>query len=81
MELGRFELRCDGGHLGGADLDATRVGVGVGFGVHGQSGPGGGGTDQVDDDLVLVSGRPRQLLVIAENSLCSILFHLLVPGG
>jgi hypothetical protein len=27
------------------------------------------------------SGRPRQFMVIAENSRCSILFHLLVPGG
>src|SRR5665647_2460760 len=29
----------------------------------------------------LVSGRPRQFRVIWENSRCSILFHLLVPGG
>ena len=29
----------------------------------------------------LVSGRPRQFMVIAENSRCSILFHLEVPGG
>ena len=29
----------------------------------------------------LVSGRPRQLQVIWENSRCSILFHLEVPGG
>src|SRR6266699_1393044 len=28
-----------------------------------------------------ISGRPRQFMVIAENSRCSILFHLLVPGG
>src|ERR1035437_4372250 len=28
----------------------------------------------------LVSGRPRQFKVIWENSRCSILFHLLVPG-
>jgi len=27
------------------------------------------------------SGRPRQFMVIAENSRCFILFHLLVPGG
>ena len=26
-------------------------------------------------------GRPRQFRLIAENSRCSILFHLLVPGG
>ena len=29
----------------------------------------------------LVSGRPRQSRVIWENSRCSILFHLEVPGG
>lgn len=29
----------------------------------------------------LVSGLPRQLIVMYENILCSILFHLLVPGG
>ena len=29
----------------------------------------------------LVSGRPRQFMVMAENSRCSILFHLDVPGG
>src|SRR6476659_10157041 len=29
----------------------------------------------------LIKGRPRQFMVIWENSLCSILFHLLVPGG
>src|ERR1017187_2834229 len=28
-----------------------------------------------------ISGRPRQFLVIAENSRCSIGFHLLFPGG
>src|SRR6478752_190854 len=28
-----------------------------------------------------VSGRARQLRLIAENKRCSILFHLLVPGG
>jgi hypothetical protein len=28
-----------------------------------------------------VSGLPRQLMVMKENSRCSILFHLLVPGG
>jgi hypothetical protein len=29
----------------------------------------------------LVSGRPRQLLLIRKNSRCSILFPLEVPGG
>ena len=35
--------------------------------------------------LMIVSkvrrGRPRQLMEMKENSRCSILFHLLVPGG
>jgi hypothetical protein len=26
-------------------------------------------------------GRPRQLIEMKENNLCSTLFHLLVPGG
>ncbi len=29
----------------------------------------------------LVSGRPRQFCVMWQNIRCSILFHLLVPGG
>ena len=29
----------------------------------------------------LSRGRPRQLAVIWQNMRCSILFHLLVPGG
>ena len=29
----------------------------------------------------LASGRPRQFMVMWENSRCSILFHLEVPGG
>src|SRR3954463_10850907 len=29
----------------------------------------------------LVKGRPRQFLVMWQNIRCSILFHLLVPGG
>ena len=29
----------------------------------------------------LVSGRPRQFMVMWENSRCSTLFHFEVPGG
>jgi hypothetical protein len=29
----------------------------------------------------LTSGRPRQFSVMWQNIRCSILFHLLVPGG
>jgi hypothetical protein len=30
---------------------------------------------------VSISGLPRQFFEIKQNILCSILFHLLVPGG
>src|SRR5437660_11697701 len=33
------------------------------------------------DTSELVRGLPFQLILINENSLCSIVFHLLVPGG
>ena len=29
----------------------------------------------------LIKGLPRQFMVMKENRQCSILFHLLVPGG
>ena len=29
----------------------------------------------------LASGRPRQFMVMRENSRCPVLFHLEVPGG
>ena len=51
-----FQLWPDGGHLGGADLDFAGVAVGVGFGMHGQSRPGGSGADEVDDDLMAGQG-------------------------
>jgi transposase len=34
-----------------------------------------------EDDEPAARGRPRQFLVIKQKSRCSILFHLLVPGG
>ena len=37
--------------------------------------------DELDDHLMATSGLPRQLPVMNENRRCSILFHLLVPGG
>ena len=58
MEGVGFQLWPDGGHLGGADLDSAGVAVGVGFGMHGQSRPGGGGADEVDDDLMASQGLP-----------------------
>src|SRR4029453_1489660 len=55
--------------------------------------PISGGAETVSPVVVLVapmrltmvwkstSGRPRQLMLMYANSRCSILFHLLVPGG
>ena len=37
--------------------------------------------DQVDDHLERTSGLPRQFCEMKLNRRCSILFHLLVPGG
>ena len=61
--------------------ESERVVAGVELGVHPQA-------DVVRVEAMvatttswLVNGRPRQFMVIWENSRCSILFHLLVPGG
>lgn len=48
----RLDLRADRRHLRVADLEATRVAVGVDLGAYGQAGTGGGGVDQLDHDLV-----------------------------
>ena len=52
VECVRLKLWANGVHFGLGDLDPSRVGLGVGFGVHGQSGAGRGGADEVDDDLM-----------------------------
>ena len=63
------------------DLDALGVGTGVKFGLDGEAGAGCGRGDGLDDDLVAGQGPARQFMEMWENSRCSILFHLLVPGG
>jgi hypothetical protein len=40
-----------------------------------------GAANQIDDGLIMINGCPLQFKLINENSRCSILFHLLVPGG
>ena len=63
------------------EFDFGGVEIDVEVGAYGESFGGCGVGDEVDDGLVGSRGRPRQLPVILEKSLCSILFHLLVPGG
>ena len=70
-----------GVHALRAECDARRVVAGVQFGLHAQPGAGAGGSDRLDDDVMAGQRPPRQFIVIWENSRCSILFHLLVPGG
>lgn len=70
-----------GAHLFVGDAHLGWVGAVVEFGVHAQAGAGGGGADEVDDDLVAGQCRPRQFMEMCANNRCSILFHLLVPGG
>ncbi len=65
------------------DDDTLGIGFVVEFTSDGQASCGGRGADQFDDDAIakLSSGLARQFWVMNENRRCSILFHLLVPGG
>ena len=94
MELIRNQMQSS--HRGILDLDSGRVLIGVERSAHTQALRGGGAGDQVDDDLVAferasapVAGdvtEPESQGCDAfrryrMNMRCSILFHLLVPGG
>src|SRR5260370_537823 len=74
---------CCGGGCSVGSRRVTRRGSARGLGRACPVGPVVGGTA----GMVLmtpswvVRGRPRQLRVIWQNSRCSILFHLEVPGG
>ncbi len=46
-----------------------------------QSAPGGGFPDEADDDLPRGQRPSPQFRLMLENIRCSILVHLLVPGG
>src|SRR5664280_3784838 len=59
---------------------ALGVGIGVEHGVDFQPGLGGDGADRSMTTSWDSTGRPRQVIVIAKNSLRSTLFHLLIPG-
>jgi len=78
----RVALDIEGGHFGVADFDAFGVEIVVEFTANreaclGRSRPRS--TRRTANRLV--RGQPRQFCVIGQNNLCSILFHLDVPGG
>ena len=75
--------RCevDGIHFGGGHLDAGGIGVLIEFATNLQTGLVVVAAINWTITWWLMSGFPRQLPVMNENRRCSILFHLLVPGG
>ena len=79
MEFVWADIQC--GHLGVRDFDTGWVSaiVDLGFDVS----PARVVVATISCPMVwqLTRGLPRQFWVMNENSLCSILFHLLVPGG
>ena len=70
-------FEADGRQLRIGYGDTGRVGPAVEFRADMQAGAAVRRADQADDGR----GVPRQFIAICENRRCSILFHLLVPGG
>src|SRR6266540_2752770 len=70
-----------GVHLPVADLHPGGIGGGIQLGADGQPVRVVVAAMLLTMTWWLVSGRPRQLVVMWANSRCSILFHLEVPGG
>jgi hypothetical protein len=64
-----------------ADCNTGFVSAWVERGANCQSGLGSCARDRFTMTSYVVSRRPRQFLVMKQHSRCSILFHLLVPGG
>ena len=67
--------------LGVRDLDACRVGALIQLGLDDETSFGRCVCDEVDDDVVSKERATAPVLVMWQNMRCSILFHLLVPGG
>ena len=63
------------------DFDLGGIEVGVEVCLYSQPRLSCRRPNEIDNDLVAYQGRPRQFIVMCENRRCSILFHLLVPGG
>ena len=74
-------MEVEGFHIGVSDLDAFRVGVGIQLALDSKSGFGCSRCDQLNNGLVTDERPPAPVSVMNEKSRCSILFHLLVPGG
>ena len=68
-------------HLHIWNFDPRRISPVIDFGMNSQPFPGCGSGNQTDDHFQTGEGLPRQFLLMKENRRCSILFHLLVPGG
>ena len=79
MEVVACEV--DGIHFGVGHLDASGIGVLIEFAANLQTSLRCRCGDQLDDDLMADERFAAQLPVMNENMRCSILFHLLVPGG
>src|SRR5208337_1766321 len=70
-----------GGELHFGDLDAKRIGVFIEFGIHLEAGFSRCGPYCLDNRSETTQWFSSQLMVMKEKRRCSILFHLLVPGG
>jgi len=68
-------------HLGLGHFDARFVLVGVENGLHPQPTLRFRGPDQIDNRLIVDQRLAFPGRLMKENNRCSILFHLLVPGG
>src|SRR5271166_5272082 len=79
MELGALDV--DRGHLGIRYDNAAGILAVVKLAAHGEAGFGGGGRDQLDDHAIADEWCSAPVLADEGNRRCSILFHLLVPGG
>jgi hypothetical protein len=74
----RGDVDC--GHLCIGDFDACRITGGIDLAFDVEAGARRGCRDQLYDGLITDQRLTPQFCVMNENSLCSILFHLLVPG-
>ena len=79
MEL--IALNRDSREFFVGDLDPSVVDVLVEFGTYPQPLLGGDAADELDDDLARQQRPAAPVVVMWQNIRCSILFHLLVPGG
>jgi hypothetical protein len=73
-------FRVEGCHLVVGDLDALLISIDIKLTDNGEAGVGSGDGDQWMMARQLISGLPRQFMVMKASSRCSMRFHLLVPG-